>query len=81
MEEYETGLDAFKLMDAAEYTIAPMMPFQPMPDRDSIMIGYAGVSLLSSCMPSARRRVRCGCARRIDGAGERRPSRARRTGL
>ncbi len=43
MEEYETGLDAFKLMDAAEYTIAPMMPFQPMPDRDSIMIGYAGV--------------------------------------
>src|ERR687897_461919 len=41
--EVETGLDAFKLMDAAEYTIAPMMPFQPMPDRDSIMIGYAGV--------------------------------------
>src|SRR5215210_5092745 len=39
--EIETGLDAFKLMDAAEYTIAPMMPFQPMPDRDSIMIGYA----------------------------------------
>jgi len=41
--EVETGLDAFGLMDAAEYTIAPMMPFQPMPDRDSIMIGYAGV--------------------------------------
>ena len=41
--DVETGLDAFKLMDAAEYTIAPMMPFQPMPDRDSIMIGYAGV--------------------------------------
>ena len=39
----ETGLDAFKLMDAAEYTIAPMMPFQPFPDRDSISIGYAGV--------------------------------------
>jgi 4-hydroxy 2-oxovalerate aldolase len=39
----ETGLDAFKLMDAAEYTIAPMMPFEPMPDRDSISIGYAGV--------------------------------------
>jgi 4-hydroxy 2-oxovalerate aldolase len=39
----ETGLDAFKLMDAAEYVIVPMMPFQPMPDRDSISIGYAGV--------------------------------------
>ncbi|MCA1716454.1 MAG: 4-hydroxy-2-oxovalerate aldolase [Actinobacteria bacterium] len=39
----KTGLDAFKLMDAAEYTIAPMMPFEPMPDRDSISIGYAGV--------------------------------------
>jgi 4-hydroxy 2-oxovalerate aldolase len=41
--EVETGLDAFKLMDAAEYVIAPMMPFQPFPDRDSITIGYAGV--------------------------------------
>ena len=39
----ETGLDVFGLMDAAEYTIAPMMPFQPFPDRDSITIGYAGV--------------------------------------
>ena len=39
----ETGLDVFKLMDAAEYIIAPMMPFQPFPDRDSIAIGYAGV--------------------------------------
>jgi 4-hydroxy 2-oxovalerate aldolase len=39
----ESGLDVFKLMDAAEYIIAPMMPFQPFPDRDSIAIGYAGV--------------------------------------
>jgi 4-hydroxy 2-oxovalerate aldolase len=39
----ETGLDVFKLMDAAEYVIAPIMPFEPMPDRDSISIGYAGV--------------------------------------
>jgi 4-hydroxy 2-oxovalerate aldolase len=39
----ETGLDVFKLMDAAEYIIAPIMPFQPFPDRDSIAIGYAGV--------------------------------------
>ncbi len=37
------GLDVFALMDAAEYVIAPFMPFQPFPDRDSIAIGYAGV--------------------------------------
>lgn len=38
-----SGLDVFKLLDAAEFVVAPMMPFQPMPDRDSIVIGYAGV--------------------------------------
>lgn len=37
------GLDVFGLMDAAEYVIAPIMPFQPFPDRDAIAIGYAGV--------------------------------------
>lgn len=37
------GLDVFKLLDAAEYVIAPIMPFQPFPDRDAIVIGYAGV--------------------------------------
>ncbi len=37
------GLDVYKLMDAAEYVIAPMMPFQPIPNRDAISIGYAGV--------------------------------------
>lgn len=37
------GLDIYKLMDAAEYVIAPMMPFQPIPSRDAITIGYAGV--------------------------------------
>ena len=37
------GMDVFKLLDAAEYVVAPFMPFQPMPDRDSIAIGYAGV--------------------------------------
>jgi 4-hydroxy 2-oxovalerate aldolase len=36
------GLDVFRLMDAAEYVLAPMMPFQPMPDRDAVAIGYAG---------------------------------------
>jgi len=37
------GLDVFGLMDAAEYIVAPIMPFQPFPDRDAITIGYAGV--------------------------------------
>lgn len=37
------GLDVFKLSDAAEHVLAPMMPFQPIPDRDALTIGYAGV--------------------------------------
>ncbi len=37
------GLDVYQLMDAAEYVIAPMMPYQPIPNRDAITIGYAGV--------------------------------------
>lgn len=37
------GLDAFKLCDAAEHVLAPLMPFQPIPNRDAIAIGYAGV--------------------------------------
>jgi 4-hydroxy 2-oxovalerate aldolase len=35
--------DVFGLLDAAEFVVAPFMPFQPIPDRDSIAIGYAGV--------------------------------------
>ena len=38
-----SGLDVFALMDAAEFVMAPIMPFQPFPDRDAITIGYAGV--------------------------------------
>ncbi len=30
-------------MDAVEFVVAPMMLFQPAPDRHSIAIGYAGV--------------------------------------
>jgi 4-hydroxy 2-oxovalerate aldolase len=37
------GVDVFKLLAAAEFVVAPIMPFQPVPDRDSIAIGYAGV--------------------------------------
>ena len=39
----EHGMDVFGLIDAAEFVVAPMMPFQPITDRDSIAIGYAGV--------------------------------------
>jgi 4-hydroxy 2-oxovalerate aldolase len=37
------GVDPFALVDAAEFAVAPFMPFQPLPDRDSITLGYAGV--------------------------------------
>jgi 4-hydroxy 2-oxovalerate aldolase len=37
------GLDVFALMDAAEFLVAPIAPYQPMPDRDALVIGYAGV--------------------------------------
>jgi 4-hydroxy 2-oxovalerate aldolase len=37
------GLDVFKLMDAAEFIMAPIMPYQPIPNRDAISLGYAGV--------------------------------------
>ena len=40
---YTTSLDVFKLMDAAEFVVKPFMPFQPLPDRDAITVGYAGV--------------------------------------
>jgi 4-hydroxy 2-oxovalerate aldolase len=40
---YAHPWDVFGLLDAAEFVVAPIMPFQPIPDRDSIAIGYAGV--------------------------------------
>lgn len=40
---FEHPWDVFALLDAAEFVVAPFMPFQPIPDRDSIAIGYAGV--------------------------------------
>ncbi|MCL5103934.1 MAG: 4-hydroxy-2-oxovalerate aldolase [Armatimonadetes bacterium] len=40
---FNSGLDVFRLMDAAEFVVAPFIPFQPIPDRDAIAIGYAGV--------------------------------------
>lgn len=40
---FEHPWNVFGLLDAAEFVVALMMPFQPFPDRDSIAIGYAGV--------------------------------------
>lgn len=39
----ETGIDTFKLMDAAEDKVLPMMERPPRADRDSLTLGYAGV--------------------------------------
>ena len=39
----DTGVDVFKIMDAAEDVLVPIMPFQPTIDRDALTIGYAGV--------------------------------------
>ena len=36
------GIDLFRLMDAAEFVVAPIMPYQPIPDRDALTLGYAG---------------------------------------
>ena len=38
-----SSLNAFALSDAAEFLIKPIMPYQPLPDRDSSTVGYAGV--------------------------------------
>jgi 4-hydroxy 2-oxovalerate aldolase len=37
------GVDPLALSDAAEHVVAPFMPFQPMPDRESIALGHSGV--------------------------------------
>jgi len=39
----ETGIDIFKLMDVAEDIVVPMMDQPIRVDRDSLILGYAGV--------------------------------------
>jgi 4-hydroxy-2-oxovalerate/4-hydroxy-2-oxohexanoate aldolase len=39
----ETGVDVFKLMDVAEDLVVPMMDEPIRVDRDSLILGYAGV--------------------------------------
>ncbi len=40
---HETGVDLFALMDVAEEVVAPMLPREPVIDRESLVLGYAGV--------------------------------------
>jgi 4-hydroxy 2-oxovalerate aldolase len=49
----ETGVDVLALADIAETVVAPMMPREQILDRDSLVLGYAGV--YSSFLLHARR--------------------------
>ena len=40
---YETGVDIFKIMDAAEDVVKPKLSRLPRVDRDAITLGYSGV--------------------------------------
>ena len=43
LEGYETGVDVYKIMDAAEDVVKPMMQRPQVIDRASLVLGYAGV--------------------------------------
>lgn len=43
MSGYDTGLDLYRLMDAAEDVLAPMLKQPPIVDKAALSIGYAGV--------------------------------------
>ena len=43
LEGYETGIDLFKIEDAAEDVVAPIMPRPQVVDRASLTLGHAGV--------------------------------------
>lgn len=57
--DIETGVDLFKLMDAAEDVVVPMMDHMVRVDRDSLTLGFAGV--YSTFLLHAKRAAeRCG---------------------
>jgi 4-hydroxy 2-oxovalerate aldolase len=41
--DYETGIDLFKIMDAAEYIVQPIMDYPMTINRDALTIGYTGL--------------------------------------
>ena len=43
LEGYETGIDIFKIQDAAEDVVKPIMPRPQVIDRAGLVLGYAGV--------------------------------------
>lgn len=43
LEGYETGVDIFKIQDAAEDIVTPIMPRPQLIDRGALVLGYAGV--------------------------------------
>ncbi len=49
----ETGVDVIEVADVAETVVAPLMPREQILDRDSLVLGYAGV--YSSFLLHARR--------------------------
>jgi 4-hydroxy 2-oxovalerate aldolase len=49
----ETGIDTFRLLDVAEEVVRPLMETEPVADRASILMGYAGV--YSSFLKHAKR--------------------------
>lgn len=53
----QTGVDFFKLADAAEDVVRPAMPGECLLDRSALMMGYAGVysSFLKHAMQQAER--------------------------
>lgn len=40
---YETGVDLYAMMDVAEDLVAPLLDTEQIIDKDSLMLGYAGV--------------------------------------
>lgn len=40
---YETGINLYKMMDVAQDLVAPLLEKEQIIDRDSLMLGYAGV--------------------------------------
>ncbi|MFD9697653.1 4-hydroxy-2-oxovalerate aldolase [Lentzea sp. NPDC059081] len=54
---FETGVDFFKIVDAAEDVVRPVMPDECLLDRMALMMGYAGVysSFLKHAYTQAKR--------------------------